>query len=41
MQASAVIASLVYDIANREELLPKKSTVKDGKLLSYWVRMLF
>jgi len=35
MQASAVIASLVYDIANREEMVPRKSIVKDGKLLSY------
>ncbi len=35
MQASAVIASLVYDFANRDELAPRKSVVKDGKLVSY------
>jgi hypothetical protein len=35
MQASAVIASLVYDIANREELVPRKETVRNGKLVSY------
>ena len=35
MQASAVIATLVYDFANREELAPRKEMVRDGKLVSY------
>jgi carboxypeptidase Q len=35
MQASAVIAMLVYDIANREEMSPRKTTVRDGKLARY------
>ncbi len=35
MQASAVIAALVYDISNRPEMMPRKSVVKDGKLVSY------
>ncbi len=32
MQASAVIATLVYDIANRDEMLPRKTVVRNGKL---------
>ncbi len=32
MQASAVIATLVYDIANRDEMSPRKMTVRSGKL---------
>jgi hypothetical protein len=35
MQASAVIAALVYDIANRDELVPRKQVVRDGKLAEY------
>lgn len=35
MQASAVIATLVYDFANRDELAPRKSVVHDGKLTNY------
>jgi len=35
MQASAVIAALVYDIANRDELVPRKEMVKNGKLVAY------
>jgi Zn-dependent M28 family amino/carboxypeptidase len=35
MQASAVIASLVYDFANRDEMAPRKSIVRDGKLVTY------
>jgi hypothetical protein len=35
MQASAVIAALVYDIANRPELVPRDMLVRDGKLVSY------
>jgi hypothetical protein len=35
MQASAVIAALVYDFANREELAPRKEIVRNGKLASY------
>ena len=35
MQASAVIASLVYDFSNLEELAPRKQVVKDGKLVNY------
>jgi carboxypeptidase Q len=35
MQASAVIAALVYDIANHDQLVPRKSSVRDGKLVSY------
>ena len=35
MQASAVIAALVYDFANREELAPRKQIVRDGKLANY------
>lgn len=34
MQASAVIATLVYDIANREEMVPRKSGVQNGKLVN-------
>jgi len=34
MQASAVIATLVYDFANRDELAPRKGTVRDGKLVN-------
>lgn len=34
MQASAVIATLVYDFSNRDEPAPRKSIVKDGKLLN-------
>ena len=34
MQASAVIATLVYDFANRDELAPRKGTVRDGKLIN-------
>ena len=34
MQASAVIATLVYDIANRDEMSPRKMMVRDGKLLN-------
>jgi carboxypeptidase Q len=34
MQASAVIASLVYDFANRDEMAPRTSVVKDGKLVN-------
>ena len=33
MQASAVIATLVYDIANRDEMLPRKVTVQNGKIV--------
>ncbi len=33
MQASAVIATLVYDIANRDEMSPRKVAVQDGKLM--------
>lgn len=33
MQASAVIAALAYDIANRDELSPRKTLVRDGKLI--------
>lgn len=33
MQASAVIATMVYDIANRDEMLPRKTMVRDGKLV--------
>jgi hypothetical protein len=32
MQASAVIATLVYDIANRDQLVPRKISVQNGKL---------
>jgi carboxypeptidase Q len=32
MQASAVIAALAYDIANRAEMSPRKVMVNDGKL---------
>lgn len=35
MQASAVIAALVYDISNRDELSPRKMRVENGKLLRY------
>lgn len=35
MQASAVIAMLVYDIANRDEQVPRKVMVRDGKLARY------
>lgn len=35
MQASAVIASLVYDFANMDELAPRKQVIKDGKLVNY------
>lgn len=35
MQASAVIAALVYDIANRDEMSPRKVNVQDGKLIGY------
>jgi carboxypeptidase Q len=35
MQASAVIAALVYDIANRDEMSPRKTSVQDGKLVRY------
>lgn len=35
MQASAVIASLVYDFANSEELAPRKTVVREGKLADY------
>lgn len=35
MQASAVIATLVYDFANREDAAPRKTTVRDGKLVGY------
>jgi carboxypeptidase Q len=35
MQASAVIAMLVYDIANREEMSPRTMMVRDGKLVRY------
>ncbi|MBV9443587.1 MAG: hypothetical protein JO217_12965 [Acidobacteriaceae bacterium] len=35
MQASAVIATLVYDIANRSEMSPRKVTVQNGKLVRY------
>jgi hypothetical protein len=35
MQASAVIAALVYDFANRDELAPRKEVVRNGKLASY------
>jgi carboxypeptidase Q len=35
MQASAVIATLVYDFANREELAPRKAVVREGKLIDY------
>jgi carboxypeptidase Q len=33
MQASAVIASLVYDFANRTEMAPRKGAVRNGKLV--------
>ena len=32
MQASAVIATLVYNIANREDMVPRKVNVRNGKL---------
>jgi Zn-dependent M28 family amino/carboxypeptidase len=32
MQASAVIATLVYDISNREQMVPRKVAVQNGKL---------
>jgi hypothetical protein len=32
MQASAVIATLVYDAANREEMAPRKQVVRDGRI---------
>jgi Zn-dependent M28 family amino/carboxypeptidase len=35
MQASAVVASLVYDFANRKDLAPRKGTVLNGKLVNY------
>lgn len=35
MQASAVIATLVYDFANQPELAPRRGTVRDGKLMPY------
>ena len=35
MQASAVIATLVYDFANRSEMAPRKIAVKNGKLEGY------
>ncbi len=35
MQASAVIASLVFDFANLDELAPRKQVIKDGKLVNY------
>ena len=34
MQASAVIATLVYDIAGRDEMVPRKIIVQNGKLPS-------
>ena len=34
MQASAVIATLVYDIANRDEMLPRQAIVQNGKLVT-------
>lgn len=34
MQCSAVIATLVYDIANREQMVPRKSRVQNGKLVT-------
>jgi hypothetical protein len=34
MQASAVIATLVYDIANRDEMVPRKMAVQNGKLVT-------
>lgn len=34
MQASAVIATLVYDIANRDEMVPRKMQVQNGKLVN-------
>ncbi len=34
MQASAVIATLVYDIANREQMVPRKLNVQNGKLVN-------
>jgi hypothetical protein len=34
MQASAVIATLVYDIANRDQMVPRKISVQNGKLPS-------
>jgi Iap family predicted aminopeptidase len=34
MQCSAVIATLVYDIANREQMVPRKLTVQNGKLVT-------
>jgi carboxypeptidase Q len=35
MQASAVIADLVYEIANRNEMSPRKDSVRDGKRVRY------
>lgn len=35
MQASAIIATLVYDIANREDMSPRKVMVRDGKLIAH------
>ncbi|MFL6451312.1 MAG: hypothetical protein ACJ746_27080 [Bryobacteraceae bacterium] len=32
MQCSAVIATLVYDIANRPNMVPPKGSVENGKL---------
>jgi hypothetical protein len=32
MQASAVIATLVYNISNRDQMVPRKLTVQNGKL---------
>ncbi|HZS54754.1 MAG TPA: M20/M25/M40 family metallo-hydrolase [Bryobacteraceae bacterium] len=34
MQASAVIASLVYDISNRDQMVPRKMNVQNGKLVN-------
>ena len=34
MQASAIIATLVYDIANRDAMVPRKLNVRNGKLLN-------
>ncbi len=34
MQASAVIATLVYDISNREQMVPRKTSVLNGKLVN-------
>jgi hypothetical protein len=34
MQASAVIATLVYDIANRDRMVPRKINVQNGKLVN-------